>query len=120
MRLVELALATWRLSNLLVNEDGPKDIFLKLRKASGIVYNDNGDVVSWNDWTPLTCAWCTSLYVASFMLLAPRFISKILAVSALSVLIDKNSNVRSDLVVNVVTQSAPVESGEIIYGTSRN
>lgn len=55
------ALATWRLSSLLCNEDGPADIFLRLRAAvcdspflSGL----------------LGCVWCCSVWVGAAWVLA--------------------------------------------------
>lgn len=46
-----LALATWRITNLLVNEDGPGDILIWVR--------------CWIEkyTTVLTCEWCTSMWV---------------------------------------------------------
>lgn len=65
-------LATWRLTRLLVVEEGPFKIFYKLRTATGIEYdidNDTDEVfVSWHpSWNPLYCEWCTSLWVAILM-----------------------------------------------------
>lgn len=46
-----LILATWRLSSLLVNEEGPFGVFLKLRLL----------IASFTDL--LTCVWCCSVWI---------------------------------------------------------
>ena len=52
MRLLLAALACWRLTSLLVYEDGPRDIFSRFR--------------AWLWMTDLLdCFWCTSLWVAA-------------------------------------------------------
>jgi hypothetical protein len=47
-------LATWRISHLLYAEDGPGDIFLRLRRSAGEGF--------WGSL--LDCFYCTSLWVA--------------------------------------------------------
>jgi hypothetical protein len=42
MDFIILALATWRLSNLLVNESGPYDVFERVRARVGVYYDDYG------------------------------------------------------------------------------
>ena len=85
------ALATWRVTQMLVNEDGPGRVFLKLREKTGVRHSEiDGKAESWsNDWTPLACTRCTSIYVAVVMLLAPGWMHKLLAASAVSVLLDR-------------------------------
>lgn len=83
-------LATWRLSNLLVNEDGPNKICAKLRKATGIEYwtGSSGEVMHAPDWNPLVCTYCTSIWVSLVLFFAPRWLKDILAVSAAAILVD--------------------------------
>lgn len=53
----KLVLATWRLSALLVYDEGPGQVFWTLRDVIG---------------GPLTCFWCASVWVAGlFALLSP-------------------------------------------------
>ncbi len=62
-----MALAVWRVSSLLVNEQGPFDMFLRLRKAAGIIHDENKEVavVPERFWPQLlSCIWCTSMWVA--------------------------------------------------------
>lgn len=47
-----LSLTCWRLSYMFVEEDGPADIFLRIRRK--LDYN----------WSPLSCVYCTSVWVA--------------------------------------------------------
>ena len=57
------ALATWRISSLLVHEDGPFNIFKRLRKLAGLE-----NVVEIPDgFFPgvLSCVWCASLWVGA-------------------------------------------------------
>lgn len=54
MRLLLAAMACWRLTSLLVYEDGPSAVFAYLR----------GAVSEWMGGL-LDCFWCTSLWVAA-------------------------------------------------------
>lgn len=58
-----LALATWRISSLLVNEDGPWSMFTRLRAAVGVRYDEDlqrqaDNVVA----GAFTCIWCMSVW----------------------------------------------------------
>ena len=48
LELILLSLAVWRITALFVYDDGPWDVFVRLRDAIG---------------GPLTCFWCTSVWV---------------------------------------------------------
>jgi hypothetical protein len=89
IELIENGLATYRLSMMLVTEQGPFGIFDKIRRASGIVYNDDGEPVAWSESNPLACLWCTSVYVSIATLILPRALVRVLAASGLVVLLDK-------------------------------
>ncbi len=66
MDILILALATWRISSLLVNEAGPWDVFSRLRRRIGVVYDVNGEAHGTNVASKaLTCMWCTSPYVGA-------------------------------------------------------
>lgn len=68
MHYLILALATWRLSNLLVNEDGPWQMFTRLRTLAGVRYN--GEDFQLEAPTMLAgafaCIWCMSVWVGLF------------------------------------------------------
>jgi hypothetical protein len=85
LRLVMEGLACWRLSSLLVNEDGPWRVFDRLRRNTGIEYTTQGKIFSWPDWNPLVCIWCTSLWAAPVIHWAPRWFIWLLALSALAI-----------------------------------
>lgn len=91
MNLIIYALAVWRLSRLLVKEDGPYEIFRRLRIRSGIEYAqfDRDAIASWPDWNPLTCMCCTSVYTAAMLYKMPQSLLNILAASSVAVLLDK-------------------------------
>lgn len=71
MDLVILVLATWRIASLLAQEDGPFDLFERLRVLAGTRYNQQSEPVG---LTPLAqgllCVWCTSVWVGALMTLA--------------------------------------------------
>jgi hypothetical protein len=81
-------LATWRLSNLLVKEGGPLDILWIIREKSGIVYDEQDRPIVWPSWNPLWCVWCTSIWVAGIIMIMPRVVSWILALSAVTCIVD--------------------------------
>lgn len=93
-----LALATWRVSSLLVNEAGPWSIFVKIREAAGIKHDTDGKV-----WLVperflaqiLSCVWCASLWAgAGWTVLwwwspfAARWIGMPFALSAAAILME--------------------------------
>jgi len=92
-----LGLATWRLTSMIVNEDGPWYIFERFRHLIGIRYNELNIKVSTNVVAEgLSCVWCSSIWVASLVLLsyalAPRttlIVSLILTLSTIVILIEK-------------------------------
>lgn len=53
--------AAWRVSSLLVHEDGPGDVFERLRQLVGVP--SNGEV---SGLLPslLSCVWCVSIWTA--------------------------------------------------------
>ena len=58
-------LAVWRISHMLVAEDGPLDVFAKLRNISGIRYNELSIPYGTNFISSLlSCVYCTSVWIA--------------------------------------------------------
>ncbi len=68
MTYVILALATWRLSSLLVNESGPWALFAHLRYLAGVRYNgETLHVEATNQLAgAFACIWCMSVWVGLF------------------------------------------------------
>lgn len=89
--LLEMGLATWRLSRMLVKEDGPGHVFMRLRHATGIEYAPDGSLWSYPDWTPLHCVYCTTLYAGALLYLLPPWLRLLLAISGIAVLAEQTS-----------------------------
>ena len=75
------SLAVWRLTNMITDEEGPFEVFRRLRTLLG------GD--SQTTWVGrgVVCHWCVSVWV-SWALNRDRPIRERLAISALSIIID--------------------------------
>ena len=72
-----LGLATWRLSSLLVNEKGPFDMFVAIRKLAGIEHDKFGDpyMIPENFFSGvLSCIWCASLWTGTFWMLVYKLL----------------------------------------------
>jgi hypothetical protein len=64
LEIVVLGLATWRISSMLVDEDGPFTVFARVRHLIGVRFDEMSYPVGKN-WVAdqLTCIWCTSVPV---------------------------------------------------------
>lgn len=63
-------LITWRITSMLVNEDGPADIFARLRDWLGVRYGEVSQPYGTNGVAnALCCVWCTSIWVGWVMAL---------------------------------------------------
>ena len=61
LHFIILSLATWRLSSLLVNEDGPNKVLHSFREQV-------------SDWTGLLdCVWCCSVWTGLILVIAYFF-----------------------------------------------
>lgn len=61
-----LSLAVYRLSMFMVYDDGPFDVFQRLRESIGILYYDNGEPIEgeYKGWAKLlSCLWCVSVWL---------------------------------------------------------
>lgn len=74
-----IGLTIWRLSSLLVEEEGPFDVFEKLRRFLGVP--ETGEV---EGLVPklFSCIWCMSVWVAPFVWLAWEFEPTIVIIGA--------------------------------------
>lgn len=94
-----LGFATWRLSTMIVREDGPGNIFFHLREWAGITHDGDRHVLTVPDrFLPnlLSCVWCTSVWVASgwvfLWLLLPKvaiILAAVFALSAMAITLDR-------------------------------
>lgn len=99
MTFVILALAVWRVARLITTENGPANVFTKLRirlgaepNAQGVWSGDDGTLSDW-----ISCSDCFSvglgIFVWAMYCLSPTFVihcSVPFALSAISVLIRRN------------------------------
>lgn len=95
-----LGLATWRLSRMLVREDGPFHAFFKLRELVGITHDQDGEIVMIpNRVLPLllSCVWCSSVWVAAFWMAlwlilpaAAAALASVFALSTLAIIVDRH------------------------------
>lgn len=92
-----IALACWRISAMLVREDGPGDIFAKLRMKAWVKYTPTS--IAYSDkflGKLLLCVWCVSVWVAPVVVLIGAlnlgkiadYVMIALAVSAGAILVD--------------------------------
>ena len=66
-----LALATWRLSSLLVQEDNPWDFLARFRRWLGVRYDEHSVFYGLNTLAALfACIWCASVWVGLAMAVA--------------------------------------------------
>ena len=91
--IVLIALATWRVTSMLVQEDGPFTIFRRVRRLWGIQHDDTGCIfnVPDNNMAKLfSCQWCMSVWIGPALyglwFIAPVAIL-LLAISAGAILI---------------------------------
>lgn len=67
LEFVVLALATWRLTSLLVWEDGPLEVFAKLRNRLGVRYDERSQPYGSNWFAKgVICPACASVWFGFF------------------------------------------------------
>jgi hypothetical protein len=86
--LVELGLASWRLAHMLVHETGPYDVLVRLRELTGIEHDEDNNIVSYPNSTPLFCVFCTSIWTSAILYFLPAWVRKILAASAIACILE--------------------------------
>lgn len=99
LALAVLGLATWRLSSMLVREDGPAYMLRGLRELTGITHDDGGAIVMIPDRffaQLLSCVYCASMWVGTFWvifwLIFPAVavgLASVFALSAVAVAFDR-------------------------------
>lgn len=94
--LLLLTLATWRLSSLLVSEDGPFDIFQRLRDALKVYPVKVNDEITCKAERPafgmFCCVWCMSVWCSAILLVLYQFAPVViwwLAISALVIVLQE-------------------------------
>lgn len=105
LKFIILALATWRISNMLVEEDGPWMVFEHLRLKSGLQPAAYADLQRETDppgkmpGTLFACVWCMSVWIAGGFVgmyalsrKAANWLALPFALSAIACLIDRWGN----------------------------
>lgn len=85
LKYLRLALACWRLASLLVYEDGPGDVFARLRTRVGVQVDRDGTPYAMNPvGQAFICLWCMSVWTAAAALMLERFAPVMVDVLAIS------------------------------------
>lgn len=99
MEILIFALATWRMTSLLVSEEGPENILDQFRYKIGIRYDEVGETYGENWFAEAFCCfWCASVWIAFFLLpfyLISPYILLPLAMSGGAILIERVINGQS-------------------------
>jgi hypothetical protein len=97
---VVLSLACWRLTSLLVQEDGPWFLFARLRHVLGVRYDERSEPYGLNVVAEgITCIWCASIWVAALLCLLVFIFGRVVvlasaipALSAAAILMERLVN----------------------------
>ena len=99
LKVVVLALATWRMTSLLVWEDGPFEIFMRLRYLLGVRYDEQSQIYGSNWFAKgVVCPACASVWfgtlwaVAYWLWPAVWWIALPLALSAGAIALERWNN----------------------------
>ncbi len=79
LELVVSALATWRIASLLATEQGPWDMFGKIRATLGVYYHAEGSLMPYADnvfGKAVICVWCSSVWIALLFVIGGRIAPK--------------------------------------------
>jgi hypothetical protein len=81
LKFFSLVLACYRLTRLIVFDDGPFDVFAKLRVWAGVYdYASNGRQAT-QLGRLLGCPYCTGMYAAALVWFLPEWLVMVLAVA---------------------------------------
>lgn len=87
------SLATWRLTSLFHQEEGPFSFFDRLRDGIGIRYNEYNIAYADNEvGKAFLCFWCLSVWASVVIRWIPDRIKYIMAVSAMAIFIERFSS----------------------------
>jgi len=76
--LILYILAVWRLSSLLVREEGPGDIFGKLRSKAGVKYDAHSRPYGENFLAKLlSCVLCVSLWISIIFVICDKLTRRV-------------------------------------------
>lgn len=124
MTLIIYALACWRVSHLIVHEDGPADMIL----LSRAYLSGRSPVFK----SLLSCVWCVSIWVAILIVTADALYPEIteraaliFALSALAVIIERHMEVQYERLTHVsyfgevtLDNKGPDTAGQVLGSAS--
>ena len=97
-KFILIGMAVWRLSSLLANEDGPFDVFARIRNLLGVKYRNEGGELGESfgtNWISkgIICTWCVSVWVGAIVALSlsddfVTWLIHTLALSTTAIIID--------------------------------
>ncbi len=98
--LLILGLATWRISSLIANENGPWDVLARFRDLAGVRYDQMSQRYGLNVFGSLVmCVWCLSPWVGLGVYVSYRVwptptltVATVLALSAFAVVVEELVN----------------------------
>ena len=90
-----VSLAVWRVSSLFAREEGPFDLFLRIRLLAGVKFDKSSEEIGTN-WLSkgILCVWCNSIWfsvIGAFLLTqnALWWLITLLALSTVATIVDK-------------------------------
>lgn len=86
---LSIGLATWRLSHMMLREEGPWRLFVHWRERWGVEHDEDFNPVSWPDGSVLACLWCFSVWVGAALAILPVWVSVPFALSAFAIMVEK-------------------------------
>jgi hypothetical protein len=87
--ILTLGLASWRLARMLVHEIGPFRLFTEIRKLNGIEHDVDGFPEVTNYDQVLSCIFCTSVWTSIILMLMPKPVVNVLAISAVAAVLEE-------------------------------
>jgi len=94
LQMITVGFAAWRISSMLVNEEGPWNLFGKIRRLVGIGVTENG--IEYHNGGMLaslfSCVWCFSVWASPALWIVYLFAPAIVFVFAsmtIAIMIDR-------------------------------
>lgn len=102
--LIIISLAAWRITSILVREEGPYDICEKFRYMLGVRYDEHSKrVTNGNMLASLVlCTWCTSVWVAALFFIL-YYISNNIAILIAAPLAISTLTIFTDIIITGVS-----------------
>lgn len=83
------ALATWRLTHILFGERGPFNVFVYVRSLTGVVHDEDGEVIGRPFGSVFSCILCLSVWTGLGVQFLPKWLVRTLALSGATIFLGK-------------------------------